>query len=397
VGRGVNIVVAALLATGVVAASANAARTSSPPRTPPKTTNTGSDATATTASAPAAPRSYSVPADALKVSTAAQLSSALSQSTAQNIVLADGTYGTGSAFSNANGHHLFAAHVGKAVLTVGIVLGGNYGNTGGSIQGLAFDITNANAVDDNSIVDVWGAMGVDTAVRDTTINGHSVVGYAINVNPGEGFVAQRIVASNFTSDGISIDSYPDPVTFTQRPQLTDINVSYVSRPTPRSSDGTSEACLWLGTPVTLQRAKLRNCAWDGLWTGFNGTGSTYQDVDVDSTPIGVYMEHFTTSSIFNRLHVGSGVRTGVNCEWDDPSWGSKPASVDNLIENSVIQANRVGVYMDEGTTGTVVKNSTFKGESAAAIVDYKGVGNRYSGNNYSGIAKSAVAVSKSHL
>lgn len=391
------MVVAALLATGVVAASASAAGASSP-RNPPRTTNQSSESAPTGSSAaPAAPASYAIPAGAVTVSSASQLSSELAHSAVENIVLADGTYSASSAFSNAEGHHLFAAHVGKAVLTAGIVLGGNFGHTGGSIQGLAFDIANPNAVDDNSIVDVWGAMGVDTAVRDTTFNGHFAVGYAINVNPGEGFVAQRIVASNFTSDGISVDSYPDPVTFDQRPLLTDINVSGVSRSTPKSSDGTSEACVWLGTPVTLQRAKLRNCAWDGLWTGFNGRGSTYSDVDVDNTPTGVYMEHFTTSSTFNRLHVGSDVRIGVNCEWDDPSWGSKPASVDNVIENSSIQASRVGVYMDEGTTGTVVKNSMFKGESAAAIVDYKGVGNSYSGNNYSGIAKTAVAVSKSHL
>ncbi|HEV2643725.1 MAG TPA: hypothetical protein VGT98_13505, partial [Candidatus Elarobacter sp.] len=211
--RGVHMVVAALLATGVVAASASAAGASSP-RNPPRTTNQSSESAPTGSSAaPAAPASYAIPAGAVTVSSASQLSSELAHSAVENIVLADGTYSASSAFSNAEGHHLFAAHVGKAVLTAGIVLGGNFGHTGGSIQGLAFDIANPNAVDDNSIVDVWGAMGVDTAVRDTTFNGHFAVGYAINVNPGEGFVAQRIVASNFTSDGISVDSYPDPVTF----------------------------------------------------------------------------------------------------------------------------------------------------------------------------------------
>ena len=170
------MVVAALLATGAVAASASAARTSTPPRTPPKTTtspSTESTSASTTAAPPAAPAGYAIPADAVRVSSASQLGSELAHSAAENIVLADGTYGAASAFSDAHGHHLFAAHVGKAVLTAGIVLGGNFGHTGGSIQGLAFDITDPNAVDDNSIVDVWGAMGVDTAVRDTTFNGHS--------------------------------------------------------------------------------------------------------------------------------------------------------------------------------------------------------------------------------
>jgi hypothetical protein len=387
-GRGARTALAALVAAVLAATSATAARSGSP---------RGTYNIKASTVAPAAPRSYAIPAGAVAVSTAAQLQAELAKPTAENIVLADGTYSAPSAFSDRNGHHLFAAHLGRAVLQAGIVLGGNFGHTGGSIQGLAFDISDAGAVDDNSIVDVWGAMGVNIAVRDTTFDGHAVVGYAINVDTGEGFDAERIVARNFTSDGISVDSYPNRVTFTNRPSLSDIDVANVARPVPGSSNGTSEACLWLGTPVTLQRAKLRNCAWDGLWTGFNGTGSSYSDVDVDGTPTGVYIEHFTTSSDFNRLHVGSGVRTGVNCEWADPAWDGKPASVGNVIENSLIEANRVGVYMDEGTTTTTVRNSTFRGESAAAIVDYKGVRNAYTGNDYSGIARGAATVSKSHL
>jgi len=331
------------------------------------------------------------------VSTSAGLAAELAKSTPHDIVLADGDYTASSAFSDTNGHRIYAAHLGKAVLHAGITLGGNFGAGGGLIQGLAFDVTSSSVVEDNAIVDNWGATGANATVLDTTFDGHNAVGYAIRVTVPEGFSAHRIVARNFTSDGISVDSYPNAVTFVHAPVLTDLDVANVSRPTPGSSDGTSEACVWLGTQVTLTRAKLRNCAWMGLWTGFNGVGSTYSDVDVDGTPHAIYLEHFTTSSTFRNLHIGSGVRVGINCEWDDPSWGGKPASVDNVIEDSLIESSYVGVYMDEGTTRTTVLNTTFRGQSGAAIDDYKGVGNSYSGNDFTGILPSAAAISTAHL
>ncbi len=349
------------------------------------------------AAPPSPPAAYVVPADAVPVSTPAQLQEELAKPGPHDIVLADGSYSSPTAFHDRNGDHLYAAHLGRAVLHAGITLAGNYGSPGGSVQGLSFDVSDPAAVDDNAIVDVWGAMGADASVQDTTLDGHGVVGYGIDVSNPEGFVARRVVARNFTSDGISVDSYPDKVTFAQAPSLSDIDVANVARPTPRSSNGTSEACVWLGTQVTLSRAKLRNCAWAGLWTGFDSVGALYSDVDVDGTPVGVYLEHFTSGSTFRNVHVGPGVRTGFVAEWADPAWSSRPASVDNVIENSLIESSHVGVYLDQGTTHTTVRDTTFRGQAGAAIVDYLGVDNAYSGNDYAGILPGAVAVSTSHL
>ena len=227
----------------------------------------------------------------------------------------------------------------------------------------------------------------------TVHGGTNELALATNAASQEGFTARRIVARNLTSDGISIDTYPTPVTFGHAPVLSDLDIANVARPTPTSSNGTSEACIWLGTQVTLTRAKLRNCAWMGMWTGFNGVGSTYSDVDVDGSPVGIYIEHFTTSSSFRNLHVGPGVRVGVTAEWAAPNWGGKPASVDNVIEDSLIESSYVGVYLDEGTTRTTVRNTTFRGQSGAAIDDYKGIGNSFSGNSYG----AGTAVSTAHL
>jgi hypothetical protein len=374
------------------------------PPPPPVTTTTAATTTAPTtttapapppargAAAPFAPAAYSVPGGAVTVSTSAGLVTELAKP-AHDIVLADGDYNASSPFSNSKGNRVYAAHLGRAVLHAGLTLGGNFGGGGGLIEGLAFDVAGTSNVEDNAIVNVWGAAGVNNTVLDTTFDGHGAVGYAIKVATPEGFTARRIIARNLTSDGISVDSYPTASTFVHPPVLTDLDVANVARPTPKSSDGTSEACVWLGTRATLTRAKLRNCAWMGLWTGFNGVDATYSDIDVDGTPTGIYMEHFTTSSTFRNLHVGTGVRTGVNCEWAAPNWGGKPASVDNVIENSLIESSWVGVYFDEGTTRTIVRDTTFRGQSAAAIDDYKGVGNSYTGNSYG----AGTAVSTAHL
>jgi hypothetical protein len=134
----------------------------------------------------------------------------------------------------------------------------------------------------------------------------------------------------------------------------------------------------------------------GLWTGFNGTGSTYSDVDVDTSPVGIYLEHYTKSSLFKNIHVGPAVSTGINCEWADPLTGGLPASVDNTIQDSLIESSSKGVYFDEGTTRTAVTRTTFRGQSVAAVVDYKGIGNSYTGNDYTGILPGAVAVSTNH-
>ena len=61
--------------------------------------------------------------------------------------------------------------------------------------------------------------------------------------------------------------------------------------------------------------------------------------------------------------------------------------------NSYFATTVVGVYLDEGTTGTTIRRCKFVAQSRAAIGDYKGVGNRYYDNDFRGIAAGAVPIS----
>jgi hypothetical protein len=161
----------------------------------------------------------------------------------------------------------------------------------------------------------------------------------------------------------------------------------------RSSNGRAEACIWIGNTALIRRVRARSCAWAGLWTGTATIGARFDQVAVDRTPTGVYIEHFTHDSTFRRLRIGSHVEVGVTAEWNDPAWGGRPASVDNVIENSRFASSVVGVYLDEGTTRTTVRRSTFGGQSWAAIGDYRGNGNAAYANTYRGV----VGVRHDHL
>jgi hypothetical protein len=59
----------------------------------------------------------------------------------------------------------------------------------------------------------------------------------------------------------------------------------------------------------------------------------------------------------------------------------------------------IGVYLDEGTTRTTVRDSVFVHQRCGAIGNYDGVGNLWDtkGNDYRGIAGSAVPVWTRHL
>jgi hypothetical protein len=155
--------------------------------------------------------------------------------------------------------------------------------------------------------------------------------------------------------------------------------------------------VWIGNPATVSNIRARSCAWTGLWTGTAATNAHFDGIDIDSTRTGVYIEHFTHLSSFNRIRVGPGVRVGLTAEWASPDWGSEPASVDNVVDHSRFESSFAGVYLDKGTTRTTIRRSTFVGQQWAAIGDYAGVDNRFYENDYRGLASGAATVTHEHI
>ena len=346
---------------------------------------------------PTAPSRYEVPPSAVSVSTSAELNRALLRSEPTDIVLADGVYDAPTPFLNLHGHRLYAARLGGATLRAGLSLGANAGPAGGAVQGVVFDVRDEEKTVEGAEIVVWGT-AKRAAVRDVVLQGNRAIRAGLVVRQPEGFRGERLVARGFTDYGVVVDANDPALTGLVRPfQLTDITVTGVARPVPGSSDGTGEACVWVGNPGVVRRIHVRRCAWAGLWTGTAATDTLFDRIDVDETPTGVYIEHFTRRSTFQRLRVGGRVKVGVLAEWAAPEWGGRPASVDNVIQDSWIGAWGAGVYLDDGTTRTTVRRTTFANQRWAAIGDYRGVDNAYYGNTYDAIAPGAAEVTEEHL
>jgi hypothetical protein len=247
-----------------------------------------------------------------------------------------------------------------------------------------------------AILEVWGS-ATNVKVLDTELRGNRVVSAAIVARQPAGFVARRIVARDFTDYGVLIDANELNADSRHRFLLEDVDVANVSRRPPRSANGTAEACVWIGNTGIVRRVRVRNCAWMGIWTGTSTTGTVVEDVDVDRTPTGIYIEHFTRDSTFQAIHVRPRVRIGIVAEWANPELGGRPASVDNVIQDSLFESYLCGVYLDDGTTRTTVQRSAFRKQKWAAIGNYRGSDNRISDNDYSGIGDTAVPVSEDHV
>ncbi len=312
-------------------------------------------------------------------------------------MLSDGVYSGSGPFMNLEGHRIYAEHLGGAVLKAGLVFGGNWGGGRGLVRGVVFDVASRAKAPSGAIVFVWGAAR-GTRVLDSVFRGHGRVPAGIMVLQPDGFVAKRAVLRDFVDYGVRVDandpSYPAGA---KRSVLEDLDVQRVARPVPGSSNGTAEACVWIGNPATLRRMRARECARQGLWTGGKARNSVFEDIDVDRSPTGVYIEHFTSGSIFRRMTIGSGVKIGVAAEWADPAYRGIPGSVDNVIEESVFRSGLVGVAMDYGTARTTVRHSTFVSQCWAAIQDHHGIGNSYYKNDYTGIDPGAGPVVHQHL
>jgi hypothetical protein len=345
---------------------------------------------------PASPSPYDVPTSGVQVTTSAQLRRVLMSSKPTDIVLADGVYDGSEPFLNPNGHRLYAASLGGAVLRAGLSVGGNAGPPGGAVRGIVLDVRDPQKTVEGAEIAVWGT-ATDAKVLDVTLRGNRVIRTGLVVRQPEGFRGARLVARGFTDYGVVVDANDPTLDQLARPfRLTDVDVAGVARPVPRSSDGTAEACVWVGNPGEVRRVRVRRCAWTGLWTGTAATDALFDRIDVDQTPTGVYVEHFTRRSTFQRLRIGREVRIGLVTEWAAPEWSGRPASVDNLIQDSRFESSLAGVFLDDGTTRTTVRRSTFVNQRWAAIGDYRGIENAYYGNDYGAIASGAHDVTDEH-
>jgi hypothetical protein len=367
----------------------------------------------TTPAAPRAPAAYAVPAGALRVTTAAELQAALATTPARDIVLADGRYETSGWFSNHEGHRLYAERLGGAVLASGLEIGANWGSGGAVVQGITFDVSSLAKTFHGALVHVWGPGGASVRVVDCVFRGNGAIAFGLLVYNPTALVAERLVFSDFTDVALRASDNQAVAYGGSTPRIAsiaDISVDGVSRPTPGASDGTGEAGVWIGHPVTagVHRIAVRDVSWSGIETVNNAWDTTFTDLDVDmsgprsAAAVGIYLEHFNHRNVFERFRI-SGAATGITAEWADPAWGGIAGAHDTVIRNGLIDASGAsaaktfGVYLDEGTVSTTITGVVFRNQSFAAIGAYKTAGtNRFEGNDTSELLAGALPLSTAH-
>jgi hypothetical protein len=363
--------------------------------------------------APTPPSSYSVPAGAVRVTTASALTVALAAQSPV-IVLADGTYDQAAPFLDSGASSLYAEHLGRAVLRTGLVLGGNSGTGGAIIRGLVFDVADPARVLGGGIVHVWGPAGRNSQVLDTVMRGGWAVPVGLLAYNPSGLRVERSEFRSFTDVGVRLSDNVGVAYGAATPTIgvvQDILIDGVSRPVPGASNGTAEAGLWVGHPVAggVHRIKVRNVSWSGIQTVNNARDTSYTDLDVDmsgarqSHGVGVYLEHFSHKLDFERFSL-TGVKVGFNGEWADPAWGGSAAMHNVAIRNGVIDSsgstlagNQAGIYLDEGSESTTVSGVTFRNQNWAGIGAFRNIGtNAFSLNTFS-LRPGAVTISPNHI
>jgi hypothetical protein len=367
---------------------------------------------------PQPPASYNIPAGAISVSSVSSLNSALSGSS-RDIVLEDGVYNNSTSIL-VTSHRLWARHPAGAVLHFGLQLGGNGSGGGAEVHGLKFDITDANTTFQSAAINIWGSAGPNSVITDSWIYAHGVLASGIMDRTTSGFKAQRLVLNDFTDYGVFFETY-SPDYWTDNPAVvpvvSDIDVANVARPIPGSAGGQAEAGVWAGTNCLCSRIKVRNTGWMGLWLGGNANNGIYSDLDIDqieSSGVGVYLEHYSRSNVFKNFVIGgstggTGVRVGFNCEWADPAYaGTNPvpgqsigACHFNTIQDGTIYSNYRGVQLEDAES-TTISRVKFIGQSSAAIDDFMTSGSGYStiwqsqANDFSGLPAGALQYSQAH-
>jgi hypothetical protein len=383
---------------------------------------------------PQSPKAYAIPSQAVRVTSSTDLITELGKATAQDIVLADGIYTNSKVVLFAAPHRLWSEHLGKAMIKFGFSLGrGSSGGTGAEIHGVSFDVSSPYLTEHASIITIWGQEHSSNAqIYDCSFRGNHALQNAILAHSTSALIVKRAMIRGLNANGIVvIAAHPDYLTDSPSvpPVIEDIDVSGIYQ-TPRGkSNGTAESGLWLGVKCTVNRVRVSDTGWMGIWTGANCNDAVLSDITIDNIwtqnpvtgdvggGVGIYVEHFTRRCVIQRFHIGPArafpwepghyLSTGINLEWADPGYTnpvqgeSLAGSHFNTFKDGVVNTSFEGLS-SEDSERTTVSNVTFRNQSAVAIKEFRTSGKDHDmvwqnqGNGFSGILPGAVDYARSH-
>jgi len=358
-----------------------------------------------------------LPAGGVRVTDGAALKDALAGRSAQDIILADGVYESGSAFAPAAPHRLWGETLGGAVLTVGIVFSTGYGP---EVHCLTFDVDDgAKGGNEQSIISTRGSAD-GLRVTDSFFDGYGKMRRGVITRAFHGVHLQRLAMKNFRNDAIRIVSgrkgLSDEERIARPPvYIGDVDIAHIRDPNPDCCNGTSEFGIWLGTRGLLERIKVRDTDWSCIVPVERSWGSVLRDLDLDGCGrAGVYLEHRTAYSTVEYFRIGPDTRVGINLEggqrrWhvDDARWNWKAIGPGNVIQHGVIDSRDWGVNVAPCNAETTIQHVAFLNQCVTGILNGAAVrselcpaprpgggtsadSNIYADNDFSGIGPNAV-------
>jgi hypothetical protein len=322
------------------------------------------------------------------------LVTAVAQTKARDIVLADGIYAPTRYLKLRAPHRLWGESLGGAVIEAGIDLGSNYNSPGAEIHCLTFDVSDPSRDIENSILRISGKFRL-VKVQDSWFYGNGRIGWGITARQMDGLVLERLVLDGFLRDGIRVTAGSQSQVANPPVLIQDVEVSDVVSDPPGSSNGRWEAGIWMGVNGTIRRVRVRDAYWSGIWTGTNANDLLMTDVDIDGGKTGIYIEHYTRRATIQNLEIGPRTQWGIKSEWDAPQWGGRPAGYDNTVQDGLISAYRGGVMVGDGTVNMTIRRMDFENQCFAAIVD-RASSTVVSDNDFSGIDSGAATVTSRH-
>jgi hypothetical protein len=227
-------------------------------------------------------------------------------------------------------------------------------------------------------IEVWGAHS-GVSVQDSTILGAGARGagvFDLGSDESRDTSVIRTRIRGFRSHGINFAqrAYDRPSAGLHALAL-DNDIGDIDD--PAAARGTHEGGIWSGgVAAAIIGNRIRDTGWDGIQTVGSSRGVTVVGNDITRTPVGIYLEHETSDSLFAR-NVIADVRTGINVEWRYDDAGS---SGNTFEANTILRPADAGVFVDvEGDRNRIADNLVVGG-SGPLIVLQGASGNVVAGN-----------------
>jgi parallel beta-helix repeat protein len=226
-------------------------------------------------------------------------------------------------------------------------------------------------------VNVWGAFS-NVSVQDSVIegDGSAQVGvFALGSDRSRDTSVIRTRVRGFRSHGILLAQreYGRPAAALHGLALDNVvsdirdpardRCYYAPNSTPKC--GTNEGGIWTGgVEAAIIGNTVVRARWDGIETVGSSTRTTVVGNTIRDTRTGIYLEHSTKDSLFER-NVVTKTRTGINVEW----WHDGQGSIRNTFSsNRIVAASRGGLSVDVGDDGNQIVENVFVGGGRPAIV-----------------------------